>query len=56
MLCCRLDLTCVFRAIDGLDGVYCDIHKATYAATGWVGMSIFGGPNPRMGGNLTLKM
>ncbi|KAJ7801655.1 hypothetical protein B0H14DRAFT_3489312 [Mycena olivaceomarginata] len=44
------------QGINVLDGVYCDIHKATYAATGWVGMSIFGGPNPRMGGDLTLKI
>ncbi|KAJ7835676.1 hypothetical protein B0H14DRAFT_2590146 [Mycena olivaceomarginata] len=44
------------QRINTLDGVYCDIHKATYAATGWVGMSIFGGPNPWMGGNLTLKI
>jgi hypothetical protein len=36
--------------------VYSDIHKATYDATKWVGMSIIGGPNPRMGGDLTVKM
>ncbi|KAJ7790792.1 hypothetical protein B0H14DRAFT_2625676 [Mycena olivaceomarginata] len=42
--------------IDTLDGVYSDIHKATYKATEWVGMSIFGGPNPRMGGQLTMKI
>ncbi|KAJ7351341.1 hypothetical protein DFH08DRAFT_806064 [Mycena albidolilacea] len=42
--------------IDALDGVYSDIHKATYTATEWVGMSIFGGPNPRMGGQLTMKI
>jgi hypothetical protein len=45
-----------FRGIDALDGVYSDIHKAMYTATEWVGMSIFGGPNPRMGGQLTMKM
>ncbi|KAJ7792842.1 hypothetical protein B0H14DRAFT_2623461 [Mycena olivaceomarginata] len=44
------------QGIDALDGVYGDVHRATYAATGWMGMSIFGGPNPQMGGNLSLKI
>ncbi|KAJ7315506.1 hypothetical protein DFH08DRAFT_971870 [Mycena albidolilacea] len=44
------------EAIDTLDGVYSEVHKATFLASGWVGMSIFGGPNPRMGGDLTLKI
>ncbi|KAJ7089383.1 hypothetical protein C8R44DRAFT_751398 [Mycena epipterygia] len=42
--------------IDSLESVYTQVHKATYHATGWVGMTILGGPNPRMGGELSLKM
>ncbi|KAJ7118296.1 hypothetical protein C8R44DRAFT_878904 [Mycena epipterygia] len=42
--------------IDGLESVYTQVHKATYDAAGWVGMTILGGPNPRMGGELSLKM
>ncbi|KAJ6578436.1 hypothetical protein B0H19DRAFT_1253675 [Mycena capillaripes] len=44
------------EGIDALDSVYTDIHKATFQASGWVGMSIMGGPNPRMNGDLTLKV
>ncbi|KAJ7721145.1 hypothetical protein B0H16DRAFT_1738469 [Mycena metata] len=43
-------------AIDAVEGVYADIHRATFSATGWVGMTILGGPNPRMDGELTLKI
>ncbi|KAJ7733914.1 hypothetical protein B0H16DRAFT_1732010 [Mycena metata] len=43
-------------AIDAVEGVYGDIHEATFKATGWVGMTILGGPNPRMDGELSLKM
>ncbi|KAJ6596597.1 hypothetical protein B0H10DRAFT_1960067 [Mycena sp. CBHHK59/15] len=42
--------------IDALDGMYADVHKATYNASGWVGMSIMGGLNPRMGGELSMKI
>ncbi|KAJ7437873.1 hypothetical protein FB451DRAFT_1450164 [Mycena latifolia] len=44
------------NGIDILDQVYTDVHKATYNAAGWVGMSIMGGPNPRMGGELSMKI
>ncbi|KAJ7774527.1 hypothetical protein DFH07DRAFT_952237 [Mycena maculata] len=44
------------RGIDALDALYRDFHAATYNATGWMGMTIMGGPNPRMGGELTVKM
>ncbi|KAJ6510907.1 hypothetical protein C8R45DRAFT_1162115 [Mycena sanguinolenta] len=44
------------QGIDALDGVFTDIHKASNLASGWVGMTIFGGPNPRMNGKLTLKV
>ncbi|KAJ7762068.1 hypothetical protein DFH07DRAFT_957069 [Mycena maculata] len=39
-----------------LDTVYSDVHKATYNASGWVGMTIMGGPNPRMKGDLSMKI
>ncbi|KAJ7480487.1 hypothetical protein B0H11DRAFT_2280527 [Mycena galericulata] len=42
--------------VDALEGVYSEIHKATYNASGWVGMTIMGGPNPRMGGDLSVKI
>ncbi|KAJ7478926.1 hypothetical protein FB451DRAFT_1172058 [Mycena latifolia] len=42
--------------IDVLDKVYTEVHTATYNAAGWVGMSIMGGPNPRMGGELSMKI
>ncbi|KAJ6458297.1 hypothetical protein C8R45DRAFT_1221666 [Mycena sanguinolenta] len=44
------------QAIDSLDAVFGGVHRAAYLASGWVGMSIFGGPNPRMNGDLTLKI
>ncbi|KAJ6450301.1 hypothetical protein C8R45DRAFT_1128120 [Mycena sanguinolenta] len=44
------------QAIDALDGVFTELQKAVHAASGWVGMSICGGPNPRMNGELTLKI
>ncbi|KAJ7710145.1 hypothetical protein B0H16DRAFT_1745735 [Mycena metata] len=43
-------------AIDAVEAVYTDIHEATFNATGWVGMTILGGPNPRMNGELSLKI
>ncbi|KAJ7480906.1 hypothetical protein FB451DRAFT_1556369 [Mycena latifolia] len=42
--------------IDVLEQVYRDVHTATYNASGWVGMSIMGGPNPRMNGELSMKI
>ncbi|KAJ7750624.1 hypothetical protein B0H16DRAFT_1460721 [Mycena metata] len=42
--------------IDALDSVFADVHKAAYKAAGWVGMTIVGGPNPRMDGEMSLKM
>ncbi|KAJ6452826.1 hypothetical protein C8R45DRAFT_1112842 [Mycena sanguinolenta] len=44
------------QGIDGLDGLISNVHRATYLASGWVGMTIIGGPNPRMNGDLTLKV
>ncbi|KAJ6608770.1 hypothetical protein B0H10DRAFT_2438851 [Mycena sp. CBHHK59/15] len=44
------------EGIDAVDAVFSDIHKAVFKAAGWVGMSISGGPNPRMGGDLTMKV
>ncbi|KAJ7716424.1 hypothetical protein B0H16DRAFT_1741235 [Mycena metata] len=42
--------------IDALDSVFTDVHKAAYKAAGWVGMTIVGGPNPRMDGEMSLKI
>ncbi|KAJ7728067.1 hypothetical protein B0H16DRAFT_1734836 [Mycena metata] len=42
--------------IDALDSVFADVHKAAYKAAGWVGMTIVGGPNPRMDGEMSLKI
>ncbi|KAJ7114637.1 hypothetical protein C8R43DRAFT_1138296 [Mycena crocata] len=44
------------EAVDVLDSAYSELHKGTYAAAGWVGMSIVGGPNPRLGGELSYKV
>ncbi|KAJ7775940.1 hypothetical protein DFH07DRAFT_951846 [Mycena maculata] len=44
------------QGINALNTVYADVHKATYNASGWVGMTILGGPNPRYGGELALKI
>ncbi|KAJ7495435.1 hypothetical protein FB451DRAFT_1387463 [Mycena latifolia] len=43
-------------AIDQLDRVYKETHHATYDAAGWVGMTILGGPNPRLDGELSIKI
>ncbi|KAJ7899112.1 hypothetical protein B0H14DRAFT_3124168 [Mycena olivaceomarginata] len=42
--------------IDALDGAFAEIHKSIFDATKWVGLTLVGGPNPRMGGELTLKV
>ncbi|KAF8162254.1 hypothetical protein K438DRAFT_1775960 [Mycena galopus ATCC 62051] len=44
------------QGINPLEAVFTEMHKAAYLATGWVSMSIFGGRNPRMNGDLTLKI
>ncbi|KAJ7130010.1 hypothetical protein C8R43DRAFT_957220 [Mycena crocata] len=42
--------------IDMLENVCSDVHRAIFSATGWVGMTLLGGANPRMGGELALKI
>ncbi|KAJ7769088.1 hypothetical protein DFH07DRAFT_768997 [Mycena maculata] len=42
--------------INALETVYADVHKATYNASGWVRMTIMGGPNPRLNGELSMKI
>lgn len=50
-------LIVLFSGVDALEGVYQHLHQATYNAAGWVGMTILGGPNPRLpDGELSLKM
>jgi hypothetical protein len=45
-----------FRGIDALETTLAEIHKAIFLASGWTGITLVGGPNPRMGGDLTLKV
>ncbi|KAJ7067683.1 hypothetical protein B0H15DRAFT_958209 [Mycena belliarum] len=42
--------------VDQLDSVYKETHHAAHDTAGWVGMTILGGPNPRLGGRLTVKI
>ncbi|KAJ7691221.1 hypothetical protein B0H14DRAFT_3532032 [Mycena olivaceomarginata] len=42
--------------IDGLDAFYTKVHTAGHLATKWVGMTLVGGPNPQLGGELSMKM
>ncbi|KAJ7120866.1 hypothetical protein C8R44DRAFT_736575 [Mycena epipterygia] len=42
--------------IDALEPVFAEVHKATHNAAGWVGMTIVGGPNPRLGGEFSYKI
>ncbi|KAJ7761381.1 hypothetical protein B0H16DRAFT_1719547 [Mycena metata] len=42
--------------INALDSVFTDVLKAAYKAAGWVGVTIVGGPNPRMDGEMSLKI
>ncbi|KAJ7849377.1 hypothetical protein B0H14DRAFT_2582509 [Mycena olivaceomarginata] len=42
--------------IDALDNVFTKVHKAAHQATKWVGMTVVGGPNPRLGGELSMKI
>ncbi|KAJ7024940.1 hypothetical protein C8F04DRAFT_1191985 [Mycena alexandri] len=45
------------NGVDALAEVYKHLHQATYNAAGWVGMTILGGPNPRLpDGELSLKI
>ncbi|KAJ7145478.1 hypothetical protein C8R46DRAFT_1232033 [Mycena filopes] len=44
-------------AIDALDTVFSDIHQAVFEAAGWVGMTMLGGPNPRLpNGEMSMKI
>ncbi|KAJ7760152.1 hypothetical protein DFH07DRAFT_957809 [Mycena maculata] len=44
------------NGINALDAVYGDVHTTTYNASGWIGMTMLGGPNPRLGGELSMKI
>lgn len=46
----------LFSGIDGLETFIASVLKAIYGGSGWVGFSVVGGPNPRMGGELSMKM
>ncbi|KAJ7347693.1 hypothetical protein DFH08DRAFT_960128 [Mycena albidolilacea] len=43
-------------SIDALETMLAEVHKAIFLATGWTPFTLVGGPNPRMGGDLTLKV
>ncbi|KAJ6583426.1 hypothetical protein DFH09DRAFT_1360098 [Mycena vulgaris] len=42
--------------VDRIESVFKEVHSAIYNAAGWVGMSISAGPNPRLGGDISLKI
>ncbi|KAJ7885050.1 hypothetical protein B0H14DRAFT_3431993 [Mycena olivaceomarginata] len=41
--------------IDALEGLFTKVHSAAYVTSNWVGMTIVSGPNPRLGGDLSMK-
>ncbi|KAJ6610569.1 hypothetical protein B0H10DRAFT_2224844 [Mycena sp. CBHHK59/15] len=43
-------------AIDSLGTVYRAVHEGTEDEAGWCGMTIMAGPNPRLGGDLSMKI
>ncbi|KAK7028434.1 hypothetical protein R3P38DRAFT_3190020 [Favolaschia claudopus] len=44
------------EGIDALETLFAAVHKVIFQAMGWVGFTVCGGPNPRMNGELTLKV
>jgi hypothetical protein len=46
----------LLSGIDVLEAFLGEAHKAIKDEAGWVGLTITGGPNPRMGGGLSYKM
>ncbi|KAJ7699403.1 hypothetical protein B0H16DRAFT_1749436 [Mycena metata] len=42
-------------AIDELEGIVAEFHNAIFKMTGWVGVSVLGGPTPEEGGSITQK-
>ncbi|KAJ7670798.1 hypothetical protein DFH06DRAFT_1125081 [Mycena polygramma] len=42
--------------IDVSETVFSEVQKAAFKGSNWVSMTIIGGPNPRMGGELSLKI
>ncbi|KAJ6527600.1 hypothetical protein DFH09DRAFT_1328072 [Mycena vulgaris] len=42
--------------IDRIEPIFKEVHSATYNTAGWVGMSLLAGPNPRLGGEISLKL
>ncbi|KAJ7438376.1 hypothetical protein B0H11DRAFT_2254662 [Mycena galericulata] len=44
------------RAIDESAEVFAKVHKTIGSQTGWYGFSVYGGPNPRFGGALSMKV
>ncbi|KAJ7500543.1 hypothetical protein B0H11DRAFT_2225534 [Mycena galericulata] len=44
------------RAIDESAEVFAKVHKTIGSQTGWYGFSVYGGPNPRFKGALSMKV
>ncbi|KAJ6538211.1 hypothetical protein DFH09DRAFT_1324077 [Mycena vulgaris] len=42
--------------VDRIEPIFKEVHSATYSTAGWVGMSLLAGPNPRLGGEISLKL
>ncbi|KAJ6478445.1 hypothetical protein DFH09DRAFT_1341871 [Mycena vulgaris] len=42
--------------VDRIEPIFKEVHSATYNTVGWVGMSLLAGPNPRLGGEISLKL
>ncbi|KAJ6480002.1 hypothetical protein C8R47DRAFT_1218929 [Mycena vitilis] len=43
-------------AIGEVPSVAMDVHRAIEKRSGWIGFSVFGGPNPEHGGSLSMKV
>ncbi|KAJ6453902.1 hypothetical protein C8R45DRAFT_1112167 [Mycena sanguinolenta] len=42
--------------VDGLDTFLSKVLRTVHKGSGWVGVTLVGGPNPRMGGDLSMKI
>jgi hypothetical protein len=44
-----------FRALDELEGIMAEFHAGVYTMTGWLGITLLGGPTPEENGSVTQK-
>ncbi|KAJ6517579.1 hypothetical protein DFH09DRAFT_1332378 [Mycena vulgaris] len=42
--------------VDGIDELFEEAHALTIESSGWVGITLLGGPTPRLGGECTVKV